>query len=112
MVMLSLCPEGRKWDIRLRLPQDQDWRMILKVHARIAGRPGGQRHRVERPYSVLGSNIDRDDDLVATPLRSTEIEGVVPADRWGQMIATTELHKRASLAIIGSKDAGHPLLIA
>ena len=84
--------------------------MILKGHTRIAGRPGGQRHRTERPCRVLGSNIDRDDDLAGTPLRSPDIEGVVPADRRGQMIAPTELHERTSLAIIGGKDAGRPLL--
>src|SRR5579864_6789095 len=107
--MLHLCPEHREW--YLRLPQDQDRSLILKGHTRSAGHPGGQRHRAEPPCSVLGSNIDRDDDLAATPLRSPEIEGVVSADRWGQLIAPTELHERTSLAIIGSKDAGHPLLI-
>src|SRR5215471_4316579 len=66
IVILSLCPEHREW--HLRLPQDQDRSLILKVHTRSAGRPGGQRHRAERPCSVLGSNIDRDDDLAGTPL--------------------------------------------
>ena len=82
--------------------------MILKGHTSIAGRPGDQRHRAEPPCSVLGRNIDRDDDLAGTPLRSPDIEGVVSADRWGQMIASTELHERTSLAIIGGKDAGNP----
>src|SRR5258708_22775664 len=109
--MLRLCPEHREWDLRLRLPQDQDRSLILKVHTRIAGGSGGQRHRAEPPCSVLGSNIDRDDDLAGTPVRSPEIEGVVPADRRGQMIAPTKLHERPSLAIILGKDAGHPLLI-
>src|SRR6266568_3278433 len=107
--MLNLCPEHREWC--LRLPQDQDRSMILKGHTRIAGRPGGQRHRAEPPCSVLGSNIDRDDDLAATPLRSPEIEGVVSADRRGQMIASAELHERTSLAIVFGKDAGNSLLI-
>src|SRR5437868_4081981 len=109
--MLSLCPERREWCLRLRLPQDQDRGMILKVHTRIAGSPGGQRHRAEPPCSVLRSNIDRDDDLASTSLRSPDIEGVVPADRRGQVIAPTELHERASLAIIGGKDAGNPLFL-
>src|SRR6266567_7650244 len=109
--MLRLCPEHREWYIRLRLPQDQDRSLILKVHTCSAGRSGGQRHRAEPPCSVLGSNIDRDDDLAGTSLRSPEIEGVVSADRWGQMIAPTELHERTSLAIVFGKDAGHPLLI-
>src|SRR5258708_38895919 len=98
--MLRLCPEHREWDLRLRLPQDQDRGMILKIHTRGAGSPGGQRHRVERLYSALWGNIDRDDDLASTPLRSPEIEGVVSADRRGQMIAPTELHERSSPPII------------
>ncbi len=85
--------------------------MILKGHTRSAGRSGGQRHRAEPPCSVLGSNINRDEDLAGTALRSPEIEGVVSADRRGQMIAPPELHERTSLAIIGGSDTGHPLLI-
>src|SRR5947199_9551104 len=85
--------------------------MILKVHTRSAGSPGGQPHRAERLCSVLGSNIDRDEDLAGTPLRSPDIEIVVSADRRRQMIAPTELHERGCLAIIGGKDAGYPLLI-
>src|SRR6266852_9766032 len=107
--MLGLWPDHREWC--LRLPQDQDRSLILIGHTLIAGRPGGQRHRAEPPRGVLGSNIDRDDDLAGTPLRSPDIEGVVSADRRGQMIAPTELHERTSLAIIFGKDAGHPLLI-
>src|SRR5947209_8660214 len=85
IVILSVCPQHREW--RLRLPQDQDRSLILKGHTSIAGSPGGQRHRAEPLCSVLGSNIDRDDDLAGAPLRSPDIEGVVSADRWGQMIA-------------------------
>src|SRR5215469_17712575 len=85
--------------------------MILKGHTGIAGSSGGQRHRVEPPCSVLGRHIDRDEDLAGTSLRSPDIEGVVSADRRGQMIAPTELHEHTSLAIIGGKDAGDPLLI-
>ena len=85
--------------------------MILKVYTRGAGRPGGQRHRAERLSSGLGRHIDRDDDLAGAPLRSPDIEGIVSADWRGQMIATTELHERTSFAVIGGKDAGHPLLI-
>ena len=85
--------------------------MILKVHTRSAGRSGGQRHRTEPPCSVLGSNIDRDDDLAGTSLRSPNIEGVVSADRLGQMITLAKLHECTSLAIIFGKDAGHPLLL-
>src|SRR6266566_5759462 len=107
--MLPLCPEHREW--YLRLPQDQDRSLILKVHTRSAGRPGSQRHRAETPCRVLLSNIDRDDDLAATPLRSPEREGVVSADRLWQMIAPTELHERPSLAIVFGKDAGDPLLL-
>src|SRR5258708_2742794 len=109
--MLRLCPEHREWYLRLRLPQDQDWSMILKVLTRSAGSSRGQRHRTERPCRVLGRNIDRDDDLTGAPLRSPEMEGVVSTDRLRQMIAPTELHERTSLAIIGGKDAGHTLLI-
>src|SRR5258708_34071998 len=107
--MLNLCPEHREWC--LWLPQDQDRSLILKVHTRIAGSPGGQRHRAEPPCSVLGSNIDRDDDLASTPLRSPDIEGVVSADRRGQMIAPPQLHERTSPAIICRKHPGNPLLI-
>src|SRR6266852_5968339 len=103
--MLTECPEHREWRWRFRLPQDQDRSLILKGHTRIAGRPGGQRHRAEPPCRVLGRNIDRDENLTGAPLRSPEIEGVVSADRRGQMIAPTKLHKRPSLAIIGGKDA-------
>src|SRR5262249_34600740 len=85
--------------------------LVLKVHTRSAGRPGDQRYRAIRPRRVLLSNIDRDEDLASTPMRSPEIEGVVSADRLWQMIAPTELHERPSLAIIFGKDAGHPLLI-
>src|SRR5260370_21686272 len=92
--MLGLCPEHREWDLRLRLPQDQDRSLILKVHTRITGSPGGQRHRAEPPCSVLGSNIDRDDDLAGTPLRSPEIEGVVSADRRGPLKAPTPMPAR------------------
>src|SRR6266699_5530184 len=109
--MLRLCPEHREWDLRLRLPQDQDRRMILEVHTSIAGSPSGQRHRTEPPCSVLGRNIDRDHDLASTSLRSPEIEGVVSADWLWQMIAPTKLHECTGLAIIGGKDAGHPLLL-
>src|SRR6266550_4343742 len=107
--MLTECPHHREWC--LRLPQDQDRSMILKVHTSIAGSPGDQRHRAEPPCSVLGSNIDRDDDLAGTPPWSPDIEGVVPADRYRQMIAAAELHECTGLAIIGGKDAGNPLLI-
>src|SRR6266566_5185766 len=107
--MLEVCPDHREWC--LWLPQDQDRSMILIVHTLIAGSPGGQCHRTEPSCSVLGGDIDRDDDLAGTSLRSPDIEGVVSADRWGQMIAPTELHERTSLAIIGGKDAGNPLLI-
>src|SRR5713226_1833130 len=103
IVILRLCPEYREW--HLRLAQDQDRSLILEIHTRSAGRPGGQRHRSERLCSDLGSNIDRDNDLTGTSLRSPDIEGVVSADRWGQMIAPTELDERSSLAIIGGKDA-------
>src|SRR5260370_35179225 len=85
--------------------------MILVGHTLIAGRPGGQRHRAESPCGVLRSNIDRDNDLASTSLRSPEIEGVVSTDRLRQMIAPTELHERTSLTIIFGKEAGHPLLI-
>ena len=85
--------------------------MILIGHTLITGRPGGQRYRAEPPCRVLGGNIDRDDDLAGTSLRSPDIEGVVSADRWGQMIAPTKLHERTGLAIIGGKDAGNPLFI-
>src|SRR5712692_8913510 len=85
--------------------------MILVGHTLIAGRPGGQRHRAEPPCGVLRSNIDRDNDLASTSLRSPEIEGVVSTDRLRQMIAPTELHERTSLTIIFGKDAGNPLLI-
>src|SRR5436309_9868756 len=105
--MLTECPDHCDWC--LGLPQDQDRSMILKGHTSIAGSPGGQRHRAEPLCSVLGSNIDRDDDLASTSLRSPEIEGVVSADRRGQMIAPTELHERPSLAIIGGSDAADPL---
>src|ERR1019366_897087 len=107
--MLRLCPEHREWD--LRLPQDQDRSLILKVHTGSAGSSRGQRHRTEPPCSVLGSNIDRDENLAATSLRSPEREGVVSADRRGQMIAPTKLHERSRLTIIGGKDAGDLLLI-
>src|SRR5262245_3915688 len=85
--------------------------MILKGHTRSAGRSGSQRHRAIRPYSVLLSNIDRDEDLAGASLRPPEIEGIVSADRLWQMIAPTKLYERGRLAIIFGKDAGHPLLI-
>src|SRR6266568_6111830 len=111
IVILGVCPEHREGHLRLRVPQDQDRSMILEIHTRSAGSSGGQRHRSERLCRVLGSNIDRDEDLAGTSLWSPDIEGVVSADRWGQMIAPTKLHERSSLTIIGGKDAGHPLLI-
>src|SRR5258708_26476509 len=104
--MLNLCPEHREWC--LWLPQDQDRSLILKVHTRIAGSPGGQRNRAEPPCSVLGSNIDRDDDLASTPLRSPDIEDVVSADRRGHMRAPTAVHERTSVAVIVGKNAGQP----
>src|SRR5581483_7385168 len=107
--MLRLCPEHCEWF--LRLPQDQDRSLILKVHTRSAGSPGGQRHRAEPPCRILGSNIDRDENLAATSLRPPKIEGIVSADRWGQMIGPTELHECSSFAIIGGKDASDPLLL-
>ncbi len=58
--------------------------MILIGHTILAGSPGGQRHRVVPLCSVLGSNIDRDEDLAGTSLWPPEIEGVVSADRRGQ----------------------------
>src|SRR5215469_15819796 len=107
--MLTVNPDLREWE--LRLSQDQDRSLILKGHTILAGSPRSQRHRSVPPCSHLGIDIDRDEDLAGTSLRSPEIEGVVSADRWGQMIAPTELHERTSLAIIGGKDAGDPLLI-
>src|SRR5258708_40126797 len=104
--MLNLCPEHREWC--LWLPQDQDRSLILKVHTRIAGRPGGQRHRAEPPCSVLGSNIDCDDDLASTPLRSPGIEGVVSADRRGPMTAPTQLHEPTRPALNCSQKRKKP----
>src|SRR5215471_7630765 len=109
IVMLTEYPDLREWE--LRLPQDQDRSMILIGHTILAGRPGGQRHRSVRLCSVLLSNIDRDEDLAGTPLWPPEIEGVVSADRLRQLIALTELLEGCGLAIIGSIDAGNPLLI-
>src|SRR2546421_3117077 len=102
--MLSLCPEHREWYLRLRLPKDEDRSLILEGHTSSARSPGGQRHRAVRPCSLLGRYIDRDEDLASTSIRSPEIEGVVSADRRGQMIAPTKLHERTGLAIIGGKD--------